>query len=129
MRFLEYLQPGPLYASVNDRWPGLHLFGLLRLSFVVSLFQKSIHFLEQQQHVLKKSAWKFVLNEKYHCKYHMEVFRSSSKILILFSIIECESYFTHGQIRASLTSNCHTLRSFSRGCVMATEIFFYQKRC
>jgi hypothetical protein len=24
----------------------LHLFGLLRLSFVVSLFQKSIHFLE-----------------------------------------------------------------------------------
>ena len=46
MRFLEYLQPGPLYASVNDRWPGLHLFGLLRLSFVVSLFKKSIHFLE-----------------------------------------------------------------------------------
>ena len=45
MRFLEYLQPGPLYASVNDRWPGLHLFGLLRLSFVVSLFKKSIHFL------------------------------------------------------------------------------------
>ena len=31
---------------MNDRWPGLHLFGLLRLSFVVSLFQKSIHFLE-----------------------------------------------------------------------------------
>ena len=34
-----------VYASVNDRWPGLHLFGLLRLSFVVSLFKKSIHFL------------------------------------------------------------------------------------
>ena len=30
---------------MNDRWPGLHLFGLLRLSFVVSLFKKSIHFL------------------------------------------------------------------------------------
>ena len=29
---------------MNDRWPGLHLFGLLRLSFVVSLFQKSILF-------------------------------------------------------------------------------------
>ena len=46
MRFLEKLQPWPLYASVNDLWPGLHLFGLLRLSFVVFLFQKSIYFLE-----------------------------------------------------------------------------------
>ena len=31
---------------MNDLWPGLHLFGFLRLSFVVSLFQKSIHLLE-----------------------------------------------------------------------------------
>ena len=43
----------------------------------------------------------------------MKVFRSSSKILIHFLTIECESHFTHGQIRAFLTSNCHTLRSFS----------------
>ena len=35
--------------------------------------------------------------------------------------------FIHGQIRVFLTSNCHTLRSYSRGCVIATEIFFYQK--
>ena len=38
-----------------------------------------------------------------------------------------ETNFSHGQIRAFLTSSRHVLRSYYRGCLKATAIFFGQK--